>query len=414
MTGSNTRQPGLPGGFTRVLGLGGLGCLFLLALSACERQTAAPPPLPEPPVVADPAMGPTTVGVWLHGIGILDNSLGEARLLEEAIQVLLDRPDKDSLDAARLAWHRSHDAYAEFELFTTLSESNPGLFGSLPDYDFAIEAWPIQPGYLDYFDVYTHSGIVNDIAMPLTAEALRRQHGFTDPSDVSLGFHALEYLLWGEEGRRPASDYQEASLQPGQQSAGVRPVDLPNNRRRVLIALLVRLLADDVKTLKQAVENPNGLLRRGYSALQPASRLAVLQGAGHLLLNRHRNQLQAQLESQLDNAPAAGEGPEAVDHSETLRHNQFAGGSPRPLAHSLQTVEQVLLSTEEGLGRWLLENESLRASAAEQLAQLRTALVEWNEEPWPPREEQGGAMVETLSDVSELLAPQFYDLNAEQ
>lgn len=382
--------------------------LVLLTLTGCQQKAASPPPAPTPPVAADPAMAPTTVGIWLQGIGILNRSIEQAQGLAGAIQALLDDPGQESLDAAREAWHRSHNAYMEFELFSALSESNPGLFGSLPDYDFAIEAWPIQPGYLDYFDVYTHSGIVNDIAMPLTAEALRQQHGFTDSSDVSLGFHALEYLLWGEDGQRPASDYAEATLEAGQQNAGVRLVDLPGNRRRVLISLLAQLLADDISKLKQAVENPNGLLRRGYSALQPPARLALLQGAGHLLLSRHRDLLQAQLESLLPTSD--GEGAEPLDHGDALQHNQFAGRSAEPLAHSLLTVEQVLFGTENGLGTWLWDNRTLRANMATELAGLRTELLNW-QDPWPPQIEEGGAMVDELTELAELLEPEDYSLD---
>src|SRR5690606_17067548 len=178
---------------------------------------------------------------------------------------------------ARDAWRRAHNAYMEFQLLSALSGSNPGLFGALAEYDFALEAWPIQPGYLDYFDVYSHSGIVNDMALPLTAEAVREQHGLTDSSDVSIGFHALEYLLWGENGERPLADFAPATPDAAQEEAGMRTVDLPSNRRRALLRLLSQLLMDDLREFKQAVENPNGLLRRAYLTLPPESRVELLR-----------------------------------------------------------------------------------------------------------------------------------------
>ncbi|MEX1032156.1 MAG: imelysin family protein [Cellvibrionaceae bacterium] len=379
-----------------------VGVLFLavLGLSACDNQGAdTAPPHTAAPATADaedPVLAQTSAGVWLRGIAILEASLAEAQILADAVQALLDNPTEDNLNTARLAWRRSHDAYNEFDLFTALGDSNPGLFGTMMEYDFPVDAWPIQPGYLDYYDVYTHSGIVNDIAMPLTADTLRQQHGFTDTSDVSLGFHALEYLLWGENGERSVDDYSQATLDSAQQSADLRPVDLPNNRRRTLLTLLVNLLVDDIERFKQAVENPSGLLRGSYLSLQPASRLALMQGAGHTLLNRHRDQLQAQL------GPSEGATPE---QSEGLIHNPFAGGIPNALAHSLLTLEEVLLS-ENGFGEWAIDDEEQRTIAQEKLAQLRVQLLSWNDQAWPPEEEQAAAIIETLTELAELFAPE--------
>lgn len=371
-----------------------VGLFATVSLGACDNQSAAPPQAlqPNPPLVEDPAMASATAGVWLHGIDILKASLVEAQNLAEAIRDFLASPSEAKLNGARLAWHRSHDAYGEYALFIAMSKSNPGLFGSLAKYDFAVEAWPIQPGYLDYYGVYTHSGIVNDIAMPLTAEALRQQHGFTDSSDVSLGFHSLEYLLWGENGGRPASDYLPAHLDEDQQRVGVRPVDLPRNRRRVLLELVANLLVDDIAAFKQAMENPDQALHRGYLSLQPYSRLTLFQNAGHVLLSQHRDLLQAQLDS----------GPEGDDYEE-LQHSPFAGGAPGNLAHSLQTVEQVLLGPENGLGNWLRPEHQAKL---ERLAQLRADLLRWHHQPWPPTEEKGRAMVGTLTELADLFEPE--------
>lgn len=378
-----------------------MGFLAVLMLTACDNKSAAPEPvpIPAPANTEDPDIGPTTLGIWLHGISILNATLGEAQGLAQAIETMLDSPNDANLEGARLAWHRSHDAYTEFELFTALSGSNPGLFGNLEEHDFAVEAWPIQPGYLDYYDVYTHSGIVNDLAMPLTAKALREQHGFTDPSDVSLGFHSLEYLLWGENSKRPASDYTDAALSADQQAAGVRPVDLPNNRRRVLLALIADLLIDDIESLTRAVENPSGLLRRNYVTLQPHSRLALLQNAGQVLLSHHSNLLQAQLE----NRAAREDGPATVsDDPVELQHSPFAGGAPGNLAHSLHTAERILLGTENGLGNWLVVDQEQRTAKLEQMAQLRTELLGWHDRAWPPENDRGQAIVDALAELAEI------------
>ena len=59
-----------------------------------------------------------------------------------------------------------------------------------------IEAWPISPGFVDSIENYPYSGIVNDFTIEITPEVLKAQHMITDPSEISLGFHVLEYYAF--------------------------------------------------------------------------------------------------------------------------------------------------------------------------------------------------------------------------
>lgn len=372
-----------------------------LCLLACEQQQQELPPRVEfePELAADTELvDRRTQNVWLQGVSLIDSSLAQARQLREAVEVLLRAPDEDNLNRVREAWHRSHNAYLAAELFTALGSSNPGLFGGLSEYDFALEAWPIQPGYLDYFDVYQHSGIVNDTAMPLTAEALRQQHGLTDAADVSLGFHAMEYLLWGENGERPASDYEERELSSEQIEAELRRVDLPNNRRRVYLQLLANLLIDDLESYKKAMEEPRGLLQRSYLGLPPYSRVRLFEGAAYAMLSHHRDLLQAQLESY-----AASEGETVLVE---LQHMPFAGNSAEPLQHSLATLKEILLDEEAGLAQWLSESSENAPSIEELLHALEESLAAL-EGPWPPEGEKGAELLSELTLLSERFEPQL-------
>lgn len=365
-----------------------------LGLLACEQQPQEAvflaPYEPEPG--ADTAMiDQRTQDVWQHGIDLIEASLTSARQLGEAVEALLREPDDDKLQQAQKAWHRSHNAYLAAELFTALGIANPDLFGSFSEYDFAIEAWPIQPGYLDYFDVYTFSGIVNDTAMPLSAEALRQQHGLTDDADVSLGFHAMEYLLWGEKGQRSVDDYQPDRLTQEQAEAELREVDLPNNRRRVYLSLLANLLVDDLEVYRDAMEDPSGLLRRSYLALHPYSRVQLFEAAAHALLSHHRDLLQAQLESRI-----ASEG-ESIPLD--LQHAPFAGEGAEQLQHSLATLRRIMLDEDEGLALWLSEAGEESGDIEEHLNRLKAALSSLEGPQWPP---PGAQVAELLSELGVL------------
>lgn len=384
----------------RALSRRGIAVVTLTAalLLGCERAQETPPVSSfEPEPSADTAaIDRHTQEAWLHGISLIDASLVQARQLRNAVEKLLAEPSEDRLLAARQAWHRSHNTYLSLELYTALSSSNAGVFGSLGEYDFAIEAWPIQPGYLDYFDVYSHSGIVNDTAMPLTAEALREQHGLTDAADVSLGFHAMEYLLWGENGQRPVSDFEKSTLSPEQAAAELREVDLPNNRRRDYLRLLADLLLDDLGAYKDAVENPNGLLRRSYFALHPYSRVALFEGAAQAMLSHHRELLKAQLETR------NGDESDLVTAAE-LRHSPFAGGANQQLLQNLSTLRLVLLDSDVGLGQWLSQANSDEETpdAVELLSQVEDILASVQDGQWPPEGEKGAELLNNIAQLTE-------------
>ncbi len=57
------------------------------------------------------------------------------------------------------------------------------------------------------------AGLVNDPQCKLDAEALEGPNQKQDEADVTIGWHAIEFLLWGQDlsaegpGNRPYTDY---------------------------------------------------------------------------------------------------------------------------------------------------------------------------------------------------------------
>lgn len=360
--------------------------LLALTLAACEPSTdkestdgesgevIRPDPIVDTAI--DPDLEAATLAFWQHGGEILTRSQDRAGELRDAVARFLAAPDSDTRGATQLAWQRAHQSYQDFQLYLALADSNPGLFGELASLDYPIDAHPIQPGFLDYFDVYTQSGIVNDTALPLTADALRQQHGLTDAGDVALGFHALEYLLWGEQGQRPVTDFAEATeLSEEQQAAELRLVDLPTNRRRIFLQLVSDLLLDDLQILLDQWNNKDSALHQQYLALNPNSQLELARNAAILWLEQTLSALE----------PADG----------NIGHNPFAGGNVADLAHSLAVVENEFLAGEDSLATRVLTDEQ-RTQLAEPVAQLREQLRSWHDQPWPPASEERQQMIETL------------------
>lgn len=194
----------------------------------------------------------------------LQQSIGSAEALDAAIKRFLNTLDEADLDEARRLWLAAitdYEATAVHRYFfqQVMNNSNSGLdLGlALDRLHFQIDYWPILPGYIDYLKDYPGSGVVGDMTVPLNHDSILQQHGVYDLSEALLGFHPLEFLLWGEnlppgEHPRPVSDYQPVTdLSAEQQEEGLQVAQLDNNRRRQLLELVSTHLVDDLRAMQQ-------------------------------------------------------------------------------------------------------------------------------------------------------------------
>lgn len=353
---------------------------LLIALSLTSVLNGCQPDAPRPKAdtadvaaliqTVDPELTQVTNGIWHLASLELQETKQQAQRLQQSINLLLAGPSELTLSDAREQWHNTHQALQQVTPFFSLGEINPGLLGQLDDSRFQLDAWPIQAGYLDYFDVYEHSGLVNDIAVPMTAETLRSQHGFSDNSDISIGLHAMAYLLWGEDMQRPIEDLKASiALSAGQKQSGMSIVDLPSNRRRTLLKLHSNLLIDDLETLLYRMTHSASAVSIAYHKLSPEARLVLWrQTLQHLLAD---DLLATQLAPKLSPSP------------DFIEHNQFSGHRASALNHSLASIERLLWHKAEGQERalidWIVETES-RAPLRQQFQTLQQQLSHLDEQ----------------------------------
>lgn len=138
--------------------------------------------------------------------------------LEKRIADLVDAASETNLDLARNAWLESRIAYGQSEVFrfadgpidgvNTKGEEGPeGL----------INAWPLNEAYIDYVKDNPKAGIIQDLSVNIEKEELINKNQQHDEADVSTGYHAIEFLLWGQDfnpngpGNRPFTDYVKNS-----------------------------------------------------------------------------------------------------------------------------------------------------------------------------------------------------------
>ena len=240
-----------------------------LAFVSCMPFLLAALALSPPVAGAEPA---TVQQVVAHYADIVhagyEDSYRRAVALQGALQTLTERPSAASLEAAKNAWKRARIPYGETEAFRFYG-------GPIDDADGPegqLNAWPMDESYVDYVEGNPGAGIINDPEAPITQEHLLALNEQGGEENVSLGYHAIEFLLWGQDlsadgpGARPASDYV-------------------NSPRRVqYLHTVASQLMDDLQSLVQEwAPRRNGNYRTSFLAQEPHEALRqILVGIGTL------------------------------------------------------------------------------------------------------------------------------------
>lgn len=264
----------------------GIAMLAMLLLVGCSDEAPVPESVeaveeaaPSAFELLNPELSAAAKEIALDYIEQIGVDLNQAAIEIEKFQLsvhsLIDETSNENLNNTRQAWLDAHSAYELTTLHryfaTQLLEEQYGL--TLLGLQYQINHWPIVPGYIDYVDGYPDSGLVYDINVDLNRASLREQHGSFDISEAALGFHVLEFLLWGNSAdsiARPATDYRAIDeLSPEELGIGYTLEQLSGNRRRVLLTIVADTLVEDFAALqtlwlaqapeiKQRIESTSG------------------------------------------------------------------------------------------------------------------------------------------------------------
>jgi len=254
-------------------------CALLLGLSACEPAPQNEKTKPETSAPSTPRSSIKLLNetLWESGDETIEAFIVGAGKLQTAVQALLEQPDADTLKRGQAAWQSAVLDYQALFFIQQLAFARPTLFSALADLDFLLAAHPIQPGYLDYYGDYRYSGLVHDIHITLDRTNLSKQHGLTDREDVVLGLYAIEYMLFGEQGKRPAADYMPVTtLSRTHLENGYKDIsETPNNRRRQLLRLQAAMLLESSKTFLSQWQS----LAAPWQQQTPEAQRAIVQQA---------------------------------------------------------------------------------------------------------------------------------------
>ena len=222
------------------------------------------------------------------------DSLTAAQTLESAVKALIDAPSDDTLTAARAAWRAARVPYMQTEVYR---------FGNaiVDDWEGKVNAWPLDEGLIDYVDpsyggatdenayaalnvianpTFTLSGedvAAQDITPELLSDVL--QEADEVESNVATGYHAIEFLLWGQDlngtehgaGARPWTDFAQ----------GDECTNENCDRRVAYLKAATDLLISDLEYMAAAWAD-DGEGRAAVTADEDAGISAILTGMGSL------------------------------------------------------------------------------------------------------------------------------------
>lgn len=183
-------------------------------------------------------------------------TLARAERMNEAARSFQEGPSETALDNLKDSWIAAHGSYETTAIGRQLLKSKDAEL-RIHQLEYLINAWPVFPGYVDYIEGYPDSGVVNDLTLPMSTEVLRDQHGKFDLAEATLGFHVIEFLLWGQNQEsqfpRPLPDFIASDPVPAPSVDGgntnEQSPQSSESRRLQMLLLLTELLLSDLQTM---------------------------------------------------------------------------------------------------------------------------------------------------------------------
>ncbi len=141
-----------------------------------------------------------------------DDAYQGALALKTAINAFVANPTATGLQACKQKWLDVREVYGLTEAFRFVD----GPIDNTADGpEGFINAWPMDEAYVDYVVGSPTVGIINNTTTypTINQATLLTANENGGEENISLGFHAIEFLLWGQDlssssaGTRPYTDY---------------------------------------------------------------------------------------------------------------------------------------------------------------------------------------------------------------
>lgn len=372
------------------------------------------------------------------------DSLETAQNLRQVLQTFVAQPTEANFEAAKQAWLAAREPYGQTEVFrfregpidTLRADGTYGVEGEGPE--GRLNAWPLGEALIDY----VATNIDGDAGPESPANALGQnlianvqdfpeinkqvlldyfEHG-EDERNVTTGYHAIEFLLWGQDlnadgtasairdntpGQRPLSDYFTTSKDGQSQctSGSVSVAAEICQRRGAYLLAAADILIDDLQLIASAWDPKTGSHYQNFIAKPDVAISRILEGMGRLSFGElagERINIAVSTDSQED------------------EHSCFSDNTHRDILLNAQGIENVYLASYKKVNGELFQGESIyqllqamgKGTEAEQLKQQLAATMQAaaaidnkanNGEPFDVLIQQGVAQAEIRDMIASLV-----------
>ncbi len=301
------------------------------------------------------------------------NALKDAKNLKVVIDKFAKAPTQENFDAAKKAWLDSRESYGSTEIFRLSNgpiDAEEGwiadAYGSL---EGQINAWPLDENMIDYTvdaeGKLTSGNIIDTVGKfnpggedskevdvtKITVDALTDLNENGGEANVSTGYHAIEFLLWGQD--QDYANFMDDNVTKGPMTAGQRPLtdfttDKNSQRRLAYLKASSEKLVKDLETVTSAWKKEV----KGNQGLYQAALLSKLKGKDK---DKNIDQKEALkqiiagmgvfIKSELANERIA---VAVLTPSEEDEHSCFSDNTHRDLVKNYEGFKNVLTATYNG------------------------------------------------------------------
>lgn len=201
-----------------------------------------------------------------------------ALTLRREIKNFTENPSQNGFDRAKEAWLLARESYGQTEAFRFYGGPIDGENGP----EGQLNAWPLDEAYIDY--VASENNNANIINSPetfpeITADFIASMNEKGSETNVSSGYHAIEFLLWGQDlsdgpeaGERKFTDYIDG------EEATAKNAD----RRKTYLLETSNLLISDLKSVLKEWEPNQQNYRATFISNPDQSIEKIVSGLGKL------------------------------------------------------------------------------------------------------------------------------------
>lgn len=289
---------------------------LLVSLYSCKKDNESTTPAPTETQVTDVLNTYAQIAYQSYS-----DAYDKTVVLKTKIDEFTANPDQTKFDAAKQAWKDAREPYGQTEVYRfyegPIDNSTNGPEG-------AINAWPLDENYIDYVGTNANAGIINDASQTIDAATLKANNEKGGEKNISIGFHAIEFLLWGQD-TNPGGDYSNA----GQRAFTDYTTATNADRRKTYLQLTVDILLEDLKTVRDAWAD-GASYRTSFVGDGNKSIVRILNGMGSL-----------------SEAELAGERMKValVNHDQEDEHSCFSDNTHRDIVTNAQGIYNVYWGT---------------------------------------------------------------------